>query len=410
MKFCTECLYSEYHPLGITFNDNGICSGCIIHKEKYVLNWNDRLTKLKKIIKPYKSHSKNNYDCIVPVSGNGDSYFILHIIKNILGMNPLLVMNNKYFNTNLGIYNLSNLRIKFNCDILIQNINPISVKKITQQTLAEIGNIYWPVIAGQTAFPVQIALKYKIPLVFWGAHQGLEQTGMFTHENEIEMNRRYRKEHDLMGYEADDLLKVSGILKEEDIFQYRYPTDSEIGSIGIRGIYLGNYIRWDSKKQNEQMIKLYNYRTTSLNRTFDTYEHTDCFNYINIHDLTKFYKHGYTRVTDHAVREIRFKRISRRQGIDIVNYYEKKNIKYLNLFCDWINVNNNSLKILMNRFRNKKIFKEKKVNIWSNRGLAFLLNCKKNNDNTKRILMDFISTEKNNLDKKPEYITVGKGF
>ena len=40
---------------------------------------------------------------------------------------------------------------------------------------------------------------------------------MFSHENEIEMTRRYRKDHDLMGYEADDLLDSSGILKEEDI-------------------------------------------------------------------------------------------------------------------------------------------------------------------------------------------------
>ena len=40
----------------------------------------------------------------------------------------------------------------------------------------------------------------------WGAHQGLEQVGMFSHLNKVEMTRRYRKEHDLMGYEAEDLI------------------------------------------------------------------------------------------------------------------------------------------------------------------------------------------------------------
>ena len=68
------------------------------------------------------------------------------------------------------------------------------------------GSIYWHCIAGQTVFPVQIACKFKIPLIIWGAHQGVDQVGMFSHTDEVEMTRKYRKEHDLMGYEAEDLL------------------------------------------------------------------------------------------------------------------------------------------------------------------------------------------------------------
>ena len=73
-----------------------------------------------------------NYDCIVPISGASDSYFIVHIVKNILGLNPLLVTYNKYYNTSIGIKNLSNLRIKFDCDLLILNVNPLSVKKLLE--------------------------------------------------------------------------------------------------------------------------------------------------------------------------------------------------------------------------------------------------------------------------------------
>lgn len=68
---------------------------------------------------------------------------------------------------------------------------------------------------------------------------------MFSHKNEVEMTRKYRENHDLFGVEADDLLKLENEIKEEDIWQYRYPSDSEINSVGVRGIYLGNYIRWD---------------------------------------------------------------------------------------------------------------------------------------------------------------------
>ena len=102
---------------------DGICSGCRIHEEKDNLDWNGRWKKLKDIVQPYRSLSGETYDCIVPVTGGNDSYFILHLVKEKLGLNPLLVTYNKYFNTSLGIWNLANLRTRFNCDILVQNVS-----------------------------------------------------------------------------------------------------------------------------------------------------------------------------------------------------------------------------------------------------------------------------------------------
>ena len=167
LKFCKRCLYTNHHPFGITFNEEGVCSGCLIHEEKDALDWNFRLDKLKKIVKLYKSKSRKNYDCIVPVTGANDSHFIVHVVKNILGLNPLLVSYNKYFNTPIGISNLSNLRIKFDLDILFKNINMNSVKKITKYSLLELQSIYWPILAGHTVFPLEVAVNYKIPLIIW---------------------------------------------------------------------------------------------------------------------------------------------------------------------------------------------------------------------------------------------------
>ena len=287
IKFCKRCLYAETHPLGLVLDDNGICSGCRVHEEKDTLDWDARWNKLENLVSSYRSIDGKKYDCIVPVSGAHDSYYILHLVKDRLKLNPLLVTYNKYFNTPLGIRNLANLRIKFDCDILYQNVNPKSVRKITKSTLRQFGSIYWPILAGQTVFPVQTAVRYKIPLIIWGAHQGLEQVGMFSHEHEVEMTRRYRKDHDLMGYEADDLLSVFDTLSEADIWQYRYPDDHDLNEIGVRGIYLGNYVRWDPKAQHEQMIKKYDYKTSSFHRTFDCYDFVDCFNYMDLHDLLK---------------------------------------------------------------------------------------------------------------------------
>ena len=242
---CRRCLYTSSHPLGLTFNEQGICSGCVVHEEKDRLDWHDRWGRLEDLVRPYRNREGNNYDCIVPVTGANDSYYIVHVVKNRLKLNPLLVSYNKYFNTELGIRNLANLRIRFNCDILIQNVNPVSVRNITRTTLRRIGSMYWTCLAGQTVFPVQTAVRYRIPLIVWGAHQGLEQVGMFSHEHEVQMTRRYRKDHDLMGYEADDLLSNFDTLTEEDVWQFRYPDDRELHDIGVTGIYLGNYVRWD---------------------------------------------------------------------------------------------------------------------------------------------------------------------
>ena len=93
--FCRECLYSSIHPLGITFDDTGLCSGCLIHKEKFHLDWIVRWKKLKQIVKLYKSN-KNNYDCIVPVSGGQDSYFTLHLVRK-LNLNPLITFKTRCF-------------------------------------------------------------------------------------------------------------------------------------------------------------------------------------------------------------------------------------------------------------------------------------------------------------------------
>ena len=98
MKYCSKCLYPINHPLNIIFDKNNICSGCLIHKEKDKLDWVNRFNKLKKIAKTYRSTKKDKFDCIVPVTGAKDSYFILHIVKNLLKLNPLIVNYNTHYN------------------------------------------------------------------------------------------------------------------------------------------------------------------------------------------------------------------------------------------------------------------------------------------------------------------------
>lgn len=409
IRFCRRCLYGTSHPLGLTIDQEGICSGCRIHEEKDRLDWNARWQRLERLVAPYRSRNAGTYDCIVPVSGANDSYFILHLVKERLGLNPLLVTYNKYFNTPLGVRNLANLRIRFNCDILVQNVNPVSVKKVTRAAFRRLGSIYWHCLAGQTVFPVQTAVRYKVPLIIWGAHQGLEQVGMFSHEHEVEMTRRYRKDHDLMGVEADELPLIFDTLREEDVWQYRYPDDAELASLGVRGIYLGNYVRWDPKAQHEQMMATHDYGTTAFARTFDCYDYVDCYNYMDVHDLIKLYKQGYSKVTDHATREIRHGRLTRAQGLALVRQYEQAPLRHAEKFCEWLGIDRRGLQFLMDQHRSSQHWMQRGPIDWEFQGWS-ALQPKGEVEDLGPFPSDFQATDELSRDREDRYIVIGKGF
>ena len=120
--------------------------------------------------------------------------------------------------------------------------------------------------------------------------------------------------------------------------KFFYPTDKEIQDIGVRGIYLGNYIRWDSKIQHEDMIEKYSYETLSQTRTFNNYDNVDCYLYSDVHDYIKLKKYGYGKVTDHASREIRLGKITREEGRVLVKRFQNIKPKYLKKFLDWANL------------------------------------------------------------------------
>ena len=411
IKFCKLCLYGTSHPLGLVLDEEGICSGCRIHEEKDALDWRARWNKLEQLVKPYRTRAAGGYDCIVPVTGGQDSYFIVHLVKERLKLNPLLVTYNKYFNTPLGIRNLANLRIRFNCDILYQNINPASVEKVVRSTLRHFGSMYWPILAGQSVFPVQTAVRHKVPLIIWGAHQGLEQVGMFSHEHEVEMTRRHRKDHDLLGQEADNLLSVFDTLGEEDIWQYRYPDDVDLNAVGVRGIYLGNYVRWDQKAQHEMMMQSHGYMTARFPRTFDCYDFVDCFNYMDVHDQLKLYKHGYSKVTDHASREIRHGRLTRDEGLALVRAHEQAPLQYVTQFCDWLGMTVSSLQFMMDQQRNPEFWTESGHRKWEFKGWSARQADMQGMSHVKqKANIHFEANSTLEHEGASRYITIGKGW
>jgi hypothetical protein len=238
---------------------------------------------------------------------------------------------------------------------------------------------------------------------------------MYSHHNFVEMTRKYRKEHDLMGFEADDLLDDEfDFLREEDIFQYRYPDEKEIEQVGVRGIYLNNYIRWDSRLQHEEMIRLYGYESTQMTRTFDTYNDVDCWNYADLHDYIKLIKHGYCKVFDHASREIRLGHMSREQGIELVKKYMYVKPANSELFFNWLGITESAFQYIMDQFRNPKFWCRDENWQWKYREEIFekLFTDHENKPDKPSIspYEKFILTPKKaSADAENEYTLIGKG-
>ena len=332
----SRCLYWSDHPLGITFDSNGVCSGCQVHEEKNYLDWQQRSADLQGIFSSQKLQSK--YDCIIPVTGGQDSFFTVHYAVHNLGLNPLLVNFNRTFNSKEGIFNLAKLRTKFDVDFRQYSINPNVTKAVVNCTLANLGSLNWLWIAGQTSFPVRLAVQLNIPFVLWGSHQGLEQVGMFSHLENVEMTKRYRRDHDLMGIDETDIFEFDPSFSKEDISSLAYPEDQDLLRSGVRGIYLGNYVRWDPSGQHAFVSKTYGYEGRRTSRAYSFFDNPDCPAYFGIHDMLKQIKFGYSKATDQLTREIRHGRISRTKALRIERKLLTSRPEGIKEFADWLGV------------------------------------------------------------------------
>ena len=168
-------------------------------------------------------------------------------------------------------------------------------------------------------------------MIIWGGNESTEQVGMYSHSDYVEMSRRYRNNHHLMGYELDDLEKFDPSISKFNNQIYKYPNYKLISQKNIKGIYLSNFIPWNQKDQHEFVIKNFQYKVSNFKSTFNGYEHPHCSFYNGIHDWLKYLKHGYGRLLDHLVREIRWNRITTEEAINYIKFfkpnYPKKNIK-----------------------------------------------------------------------------------
>lgn len=358
MNYCQKCLFPETKP-DLTFNQNGVCSACIASEEKDLgIDWKERELELEKICEHYRNTTDvPQYDCIIPVSGGKDSTFQALTMREKYNMNPLCVCFETTYATPLGEYNLKNLQNQ-GFDIIHFRKNAEAYKSMVIEGFKTVGDEMWPNHVGIFTIPVMIAVRFNIPLIVWGENSQMEYGGpnLESVQSRI-LNRKWLEEFGgLLGYRISDMVGVNGITKN-DLTPYWYPSDEEIQKVGVTGIFLGSYLKWDARKQLEY-VKEKGFATsaTPLEGTYTNYENLD-ESLVSLHDYLKFVKYGFGRATDHVNIDIRNKRISREEGIRLLNMYEGKFPHYgIAKFQEYSGMSIEEINDIIDSFTNPLIF------------------------------------------------------
>lgn len=348
---CNNCLYTSNHAFGISFNAEGLCSGCSAHLIKETINWEKRFSELLGKVEQIKHLNRNNsYDCVIPVRGTPEYFYVLDLAINQLNLKPLAVQYNSQFSSKVGVMNIALMREVFDVDMLVYYTNPVVYKKMIRESMLRLNNMRWPYLAGETAFPMQVALEKEIPMIILPYHQPTEQVGLTSYSSPHLMTMKDIITYDLVRTKPEDFTKPESLIIESDIADIILPEDCVLENGKITGIYLGSYMPWDPPAHSEAMVAKYGAFCSDNLRTFDTYERIDDTTYMSIHDIFKYALHGYTRVTDNLCRDIRFGRVSREDALILEKYYQSiYPEKSISVFLKWLGMNEKALNWILER-------------------------------------------------------------
>ena len=366
VTFCTRCLYPSLSAAPMQFDEKGVCMGCRISDIKLSQpksNYENLEKKLKSIIK--NVNNKSEYDCIVSVSGGKDSYYQTHYITKVLGLKALLVTYNGNNYSEIGWRNLWRMREVFNCDHLVVSPAINLLKKLNRLAFYAMGDMNWHAHVGIYTTAPRIAVQMKIPLIFWGEHGYTDLSGQFSMHDFPEMNYRERTEHCGRGFDWPFFVGLEGITNQ-DMNLWKYPDDQSIKNIGLRQLYLGHYTQWEANIHLKEMIDKYEFEVSNepFERTYRTGSNLDDIHENGIHDYLKYIKFGYGRCTDHASKDIRAGKMSREEGIRLVNKMDPIKSKDLERWLNYVDMTEEDFDRIADHFRDPRVWRINSSGEW----------------------------------------------
>lgn len=300
MRRCTNCLMAETKP-GIELNEDGVCQACYHNeRQKRVVDYDARYERLEEIADEHR-RTDGSYDCIIPVSGGKDSHYQTYVMKEKLGMNPLLVnVRDPFTKTEAGKHNIKNISRAFDCDLVIYEMSRKTAERMTRIAFEEMGYPDWANERAMQTIPIKVAIRREIPLVVYGENTSWEYGGtLYDHDDEEPYHARNQIDN-RVAQSVDEELWTEGGVSPDNLNQVRYPSEEAIEDLGIEPIYLSYFIPWDGRR-NYEIAKKWGFQDIrhewKRDGYIEDYDQVDTIGYL-VNVWLKYPKFGFARATD----------------------------------------------------------------------------------------------------------------
>lgn len=324
LKRCTKCLLPETFPF-IAFDEKGVCNICNNYKQK---NQPKSIDELQELVEPYRG--KNGQpDCLVPFSGGRDSTYVLHIVKNILKLNPIAFTYDWGMVTDLGRRNIARVTGKLGVENIIVSADIHWKRKNIQKNISawlknpELGMI--PLFMAGDKFFFYYTDKVKkqnnIKLNIWGINP-LENTDFKVGFCGLPL--RYNKKR-IYSISMADQLKLFGYVAKNLIKSPTYVNQSifdTLGSFASRYLakkedyyHMFDYYRWDEKEIEDLIINEYKWETAiDTNATWRIGDGTAGF-----YNYVYYTVAGFSEYDTFRSNQIREGMLTREKALELVN-------------------------------------------------------------------------------------------
>ena len=381
VKFCKLCVISNQRPSSVVEFRNknnlktgikmksGICDACNYNSKKNFIDWKKREDLLNKILSKYRK-SNGKYDCIVPSSGGKDSSFTAHLLKTKYGMNPLTVTWSPMMWTDEGFENFQNLSKIGGIDSVLHTPRGDLHRYLTQQAFLNLCHPFQPFIHGQKIIGPKYAYLMDINLVIYGENQA-------EYGNNLSDNYTYQMRNDFFSLKDKDKfenmylsgLKISQILKKgkfkySDFSSYIPLRKKDILKKKIEMLYLGYFEKWDPQENYYYACENTGFKPANQRSegTYSKYTEIDD-KMVPIHFYTTFIKFGIGRATYDASQEIRNKKITREEGINLVRKFDGEfPSRSIYDFLEYINITSEKFYETIDSFRSAHLWEKIKKN------------------------------------------------
>ena len=178
LQICKNCVMDTTDSK-IQFDDKGVCDYCNSFNKDVKSNWQpskDRTDELKSIAsKIKKQNSGKKYDCLIGLSGGLDSSYLCYVVKEIMGLNPLVYVVDTGWNLNVAVENIEKVVKGLKIDMYTEVVNWNEMKDLQLAFLkSQVPYQDFPQDHAIFAGLYNFAIKNKIKYVFTGANNSTE--------------------------------------------------------------------------------------------------------------------------------------------------------------------------------------------------------------------------------------------